>query len=212
MPQPIPQRTRPRDAWRLRRLLLPVALVTLAGCHSGWADARRLAASCDAGKATACNDLAHNLERGAHVLKDEGRAAALFDKGCSGGVAEACARLGAAYEDARAVKRDSTRALALHRKGCAGGSLDGCTRLGARYLSGAGVTGNVDTAAALFTRACNGGRPAGCAYLGELRVAADSGGFGIERQEYLRAGDGGASPARMRRRAGAFGHPYMDVR
>src|SRR5512133_2816719 len=90
MPQPM--RTRHRDAWRFHRLLLPVALVTLLGCHSGWAEARRLAAACDAGKAAACNDLGHDLERGAHVLKDEGRAAALFDKGCAGGVAEACAR------------------------------------------------------------------------------------------------------------------------
>ena len=76
------------------KLLLAVAAFALAACNPGAREARQLRASCSDGDAAACNELGNRVSLGEHVLRDQPRAAGLFEQACDGGEAEGCRRLG----------------------------------------------------------------------------------------------------------------------
>ncbi len=132
-------------------ILVSVTGIAFSGCHPGNAEAKQLRGACDAGDVTACNRFAIKLQKGEYVLRDDTRAAELFEKACTGGVGEGCASLGVVYQRGRGVKRDSARALTLFEQGCERGAMDGCTRLGLQYQRGAGVTKDFARAATLFS-------------------------------------------------------------
>ncbi len=98
----------------VRRSALTLALLrtaaSVAACHPGNAEAKRLRETCDGGDVKACNTLATRLQKGEYVLRDDGRAAQLFTAACDGGVAGGCSSLGAIYQTGKGVKRDSARA------------------------------------------------------------------------------------------------------
>src|SRR5687767_12430672 len=116
-PTPTDEKAHPRA----RHLLVLIAAFALWGCHPGNVEAMRLRQSCEGGDVEACNQLAVKLQKGEYVLRDERRAADLFDQACIGGVGEGCASLGLIYQRSRSVRRDSARALSLFQKGCEGG-------------------------------------------------------------------------------------------
>ena len=120
----------------LARLAACVAVaLSLPACHPGNQEAKRLRAACERGEAAACNTLAARLRKGEYVLRDDARAAALFDRACTGGVGEGCASLGAMLQrGAGGLKarlgarvRDAAARVRARR------AMDGCTRLGVLY-------------------------------------------------------------------------------
>jgi TPR repeat protein len=106
-------------------VLLAAGAAALSGCHPGSAAAKRLGAACESGDSRACDSLGGRLRRGEHVLRDEARAATLFDGACKAGVGESCASLGAMLQEAPEGKRDSARALTLFRQACERRAMDG---------------------------------------------------------------------------------------
>ena len=123
----------------IRSAAVLAAGLTLAACHPGNQEAKQLRASCEGGDAAACGKFAVKLQKGEYVLRDETRAAALFDRACTGGVGDGCASLGAMLQTGTGVKRDSVRARDLLQRGCERKAMDGCARLGILYKQGAGV-------------------------------------------------------------------------
>jgi TPR repeat protein len=73
-----------------------VAAIAMAACHPGNEEAKRLRSSCAQGNVADCNQFALRLQKGRYVLRDDGRAAELFDQACKGGVGDSCASLGVA--------------------------------------------------------------------------------------------------------------------
>src|SRR5687768_14273243 len=140
----------PRQGSSLRRaraVVLAIAAATLYGCHPGSADARQLRDACETGDAQACNKFAVKLQKGEYVLRDDTRAAGLFDRSCVGGVAESCASFGIILQTGAGVKRDSVRALDMFRKACEGKGMEGCARLGVLLRDGKGVPRDIARAA-----------------------------------------------------------------
>ena len=72
-------------------ILASLTATALSGCHPGNAEAKQLRTSCEAGAVAACNQLAVKLQKGEYVLRDDKRAATLFDRACEGGIGEGCA-------------------------------------------------------------------------------------------------------------------------
>ena len=121
-------------------VLLAIASLALSACHPGNKEAKLLRESCDAGDANACNKFAAKLQKGEYVLRDEPRAAVLFDTACTRGIGDGCASLGVMLQrGSGGVKRDTIRAIKLFQQGCDGRAMEGCARLGALYRTGRGV-------------------------------------------------------------------------
>src|SRR5438046_137736 len=95
---PLPPHTSPENRALLRtsiHCVLAVATgLTLSACRPGNREAKQLRGACDAGDVAACTKLAVKLRKGEYVLRDETRAAALFERACTGGIGEGCASFG----------------------------------------------------------------------------------------------------------------------
>jgi hypothetical protein len=70
------------------------------------------------GDPAACYREGTAYANGAGVARDEGRAAALFQRACDGGVMSGCANLGWLYFSGHGVAKDDARASALFQKAC----------------------------------------------------------------------------------------------
>ena len=145
-----------------------MAAVALSACPPGNQEARRRRSACGAGDASACNQFAVKLRKGGYVLRDEQRAAGLFDQACTSAIADACTNFAVMLQRGAGVPKDSARAVNLLRQGCDGAAMEGCARLGVLYVQGAVVTRDVGRAAALFQQSCDHGQMMGCAHLGSL--------------------------------------------
>jgi energy-coupling factor transporter ATP-binding protein EcfA2 len=154
-------------------VLLPGIAALAAGCNAGSREAGELRVACEAGNAQACTEFAERLLAGAHVLRDDARAAALLNDTCEAGAPAACARLGTLYEAGRGVDGDTARATELYDHACGRGAMEGCVRLGMLYDGGHGLPRDPAAAAALYERACRNGEARGCARAGLLYRAGD---------------------------------------
>jgi len=65
-------------------------------------------------------------EEGRGVVKDEARAAALYQQACDMGEATACSDLAAMYASGRGVVRDKSSATALKQRACDAGLAEDC--------------------------------------------------------------------------------------
>src|SRR5688572_31510431 len=97
----------------VRSVLLMILTAGLTGCHAGNAETKRLRTACESGDARACDSLGGRLRRGEYVLRDEARAARLFEGAGEAGVGESCASLGTMLQDSSGGARDSARGIAL---------------------------------------------------------------------------------------------------
>ncbi len=135
----------------------------------------RLEARCFAESHGASCFLAGRMyQRGAGgVGRDDGRAAALHQRGCEAGFAASCNELGFLTSEGLGVPRDSARGVALFQRACEGGSEAGCGNLGTMYATGTGVARDPTRAAPLLERGCNARHAASCGVLGVLYRRGD---------------------------------------
>ena len=96
----------------MARILLVAGVLLLTACHPENATARKLLESCDAGNAQACFDVGKRFQKGEYVLRDEARAATLYDRSCENGIGDGCATLGAMH------LRASEASVRLERPTC----------------------------------------------------------------------------------------------
>jgi TPR repeat protein len=93
---------------RARLVLLAIASFALSACHPGNKEAKLLREACDARDANACNKFAVKLQKGEYVLRDEPRAAVLFDTACTRGIGIGY-RIAQAYYDKQSDKTAALR-------------------------------------------------------------------------------------------------------
>lgn len=79
---------------RIRKLSSLAAALIVVSCTSQYKEARRLQDACAGGDAKACATFATMLRKGDHVLRDDTRAAALYNVACDGRLGDGCANLG----------------------------------------------------------------------------------------------------------------------
>ena len=126
---------------------------------------------CEGANASGCADRAARYAEGFGVPKDEGEAAALYDRACQGGSARACTGLGVLHNTGRGVPKDIGRAAVLYERGCRRGDASGCNNLGTLYEFGSlGLAPDEERAAALYGEACEKGDTQGCGNVAVLRL------------------------------------------
>ncbi len=79
-------------------------------------DPAELTKACQAGKASACFDLAGQYDLGERVGVDASRAAELYLKACDGGEARGCLGLAGLVDEGRGVAKDEAEALRWYRE------------------------------------------------------------------------------------------------
>ncbi len=120
---------------------------------------RLLEATCGAGDADACGELAE--------LRDDSR---LREESCRRRSGRACLSLGFEARDGA----DFVAAARFFRAACDTGTAPrGCGALGAAYERGRGVRENISEAVAFYHRACDGGHPDSCVRLALLLEEGD---------------------------------------
>src|SRR5688572_4504612 len=107
----------------MRSAVLFLAALALAACTKENKVAREILRNCEAGSAIACDSMALRFQKGRYVLRDQARAASLYEQACAGGIGDACASLGSMYQRATGVKADTARAAELFRQGCDKGGM-----------------------------------------------------------------------------------------
>lgn len=78
-------------------------------------------AQCASGDQSGCVALGLLHAEGRLLVKDELKAAKLFEVACTGGVAPGCTHLGELLAASRGVSKDEARAAALYTKACDAG-------------------------------------------------------------------------------------------
>jgi TPR repeat protein len=145
--------------------LLTLALTVVPGIASSGDDPRieELAASCRAGTAGACTQLAHVFARGEGVARSLERAARLFKDGCSGGDGEACSELAVLWGlGDGVVAADEVEAQRLWRRACDLGHAPACFGLALAREFGEPGAASSDEALALVSKACEDGYAEAC--------------------------------------------------
>jgi TPR repeat protein len=127
--------------------------------------------ACQAGNATACNDLGVSYERGYGTTPNSGKALEVFERACRAGSPDGCNNQGAMLEQSRSARRDLERVRELYESACQRGSGLGCSNLGALYAKGKGVRRDTADARWFFERACQTGCATGCHNLIALYAA-----------------------------------------
>lgn len=94
---------------------------------------------------------------GVGVLRDEMKAAALFERAADSGDCEATLNLAMCYNKGLGVPRDDAKAFELFEEAAAGGDVDGMHELGRCYRDGRGVDRDYARAVELLTTAVQGG-------------------------------------------------------
>lgn len=113
--------------------------------------------ACELGHQHACAYFGASLLYGLRgIVRDTGRARALFEKGCRDGDALACFQLGVVYHMATGVPADYARAAALYERACNAGKPQACGNLGIMYDHGNGFAVDGARAVKLYERACDG--------------------------------------------------------
>jgi len=146
------------DLWFTRVPLAPV---------QDWTDWHPVALeefhdACQAGNATACNDLGVSYERGYGTTRNSGKALEVFERACRAGSPDGCNNEAAMLEQGWRPPRDLSRVRELYKLACEHGSGLGCSNLGALYAKGVGVPRDTADAQWLFQRACQTGCATGC--------------------------------------------------
>ena len=118
--------------------------------------------ACQAGDATACNDLGVSYVRGYGTTPAPGQALLPFERACRAGSPDGCNNQGAMLERGRGAAPDLERVRELYQQACENGSALGCSNLGALYAKGKGVPRDAADARWLFERACQEGCAIGC--------------------------------------------------
>lgn len=118
--------------------------------------------ACQAGNATACNDLGVSYERGYGTTRNSGKALEVFERACRRGSPDGCNNQGAMLEQGWGAGHDLERVRELYKHACDRGSGLGCSNLGALYAKGKGVQRDTADARWFFERACQTGCATGC--------------------------------------------------
>jgi TPR repeat protein len=145
-------------------------VIAVTGCNPEAGVARELEAACQAGDASACNDLGWRVRQGQHVLADWRRAKELFQQACEADEGDACVRLARLHIHGagprRGIPADSTLAATTFERACEIGAYVGCIDLADMLL--ARDTADEAGAAGLFERGCDGGEFTACTRLGDM--------------------------------------------
>lgn len=157
---------------------------------------------CQAGDAASCARLGLMHERGEGASRDDGAAAAAYEKACGAGDVPACSRLGTALilsGDAKRGLELSHKAcqsgwanacrnvflyyqkhpgsdvdlLPLTERGCAGGDADSCSSVGFLHAQGIGLPKDAERSVHFFKKGCTGGSLGGCLLLGDAYASGE---------------------------------------
>jgi TPR repeat protein len=122
-------------------------------------------AACDGRDLMGCIRLGGLHERGVdwRIVKDYGKARALYKKACDGGEGEGCVAMAEMREHAHGYSPDDFKETALYVKGCEKKDPRACFRLAERYRAGRGARKNEAKADELQARACAQGYSEACA-------------------------------------------------
>ncbi len=126
--------------------------------------------ACEAGRSLGCNDLGKIYEAGQGVkMKDEKRAADLYEQACSAGNLPGCKNLENMYSAGKWVPKNDKRAVELHQMACDSGEMRGCSNLGSLFEHGTGVEKKDENRAEqLYQKACDSGELSGCSRLARM--------------------------------------------
>ena len=127
--------------------------------------------ACAAGQLDRCLLLGIALKTGNGVIRDQTRAAELFERVCDGGDPHGCWYLGGALSRGEGLAEDDVRAAEVFRRACDVDHANGCVDLAFAHVHGRGVEQDMATAVSLFDKAC--GLGTACAHAEHYRQQLD---------------------------------------
>jgi TPR repeat protein len=121
--------------------------------------------------AAACSVLGVMYEFGQGVVRDERRAARLYQTACDEGNVRGCANLAGAMVKGTGMPASPQNAIGLLRRSCMQKAI-GCALLGRLTAKGEGTVADPVMAASLFERGCMNGEAESCRELGDALKGA----------------------------------------
>jgi TPR repeat protein len=124
--------------------------------------------ACRRGTSADCLSAADSYSTGEGVLKDEARAATLFEAGCALQSGPGCNLAGRMHEFGHGVPPDFAKAFSFYEKSCGLEYMGGCYNVAVLLENGRGAARDAVRATSLYEKVCAAGSRVACAAVERL--------------------------------------------